>query len=634
MCREIVDDYIRRRNYNGARAMARALYHAAEGNGGYQGRALMYLLETRVKQGDFAGLDKLAAQAVRLLVASKFKASACRVLRLYAQGLLMLGRIDEARTALLKAVALEDHIPRRSPRDESLYNRACLEDRTWLGRCELEAFDLARASEYCDAAFEYLPGNTDKWNEGELKLLKALVTLPTSHTQAEEFYNEAYAIFANVADPIDYDRARAMDDWGRATNDADLVRKAITIYNQLPNSSLARRADDWLAERGVEQPFVPARRDYSDAELVEFTCGVKSEIPIRVEGMLHTRALFLEAANLGHHDTKRTKLILGESGTGKDTVARVMHNAGPRANKPFVAVNCGALVGEIFLSELFGHVKGAFTGAHEDRKGLLHKANGGTLLLDEIHRLSKTNQGALLRMLEDKIYSPVGGRDEISIDVQVISATNRDIYALAEQGEFADDLLRRISKTVVTTTPLRERPEEIAVLANHIVAYHARQSGWDQCHLSDEAHALLASYDWPGNIRTLEAILYRAVVAVENRVIGVDALHFAAEKNQTSFRKARPVSRVEEDEVDSIYHELRTVIDTDSILELSANLQDMTNTIRNHVLLAIKRRIPSDTHGAKFAKMKLGTYRDALEKAQEQLETAKADVKSIIDDLF
>jgi DNA-binding NtrC family response regulator len=223
-------------------------------------------------------------------------------------------------------------------------------------------------------------------------------------------------------------------------------------------------------------------------------------------------------------DLDTTVLVVGETGTGKELVARAIHAASPRASRPLVVVECPALPDALFESELFGHERGAFTGAHTARRGLLESAQGGTCLLDEIGDLPLALQAKLLRVLQEHELRRVGGNEMIPIDVRVLAATNRDLKALVAESRFREDLYYRLNGITIGLPPLRERRQDLPLLAQHFVDKHARSSGRPVRHLADEALALLAEHDWPGNVRELEHVIERAVVLASTEVLLADHL--------------------------------------------------------------------------------------------------------------
>ncbi|OEY66662.1 sigma-54-dependent transcriptional regulator [Marinobacter sp. X15-166B] len=217
--------------------------------------------------------------------------------------------------------------------------------------------------------------------------------------------------------------------------------------------------------------------------------------------------------------------ISGESGSGKELVARMIHQQGPRANAPFVAVNCGAIPAELMESEFFGHKKGSFTGAVDNKAGLFRAAHGGTLLLDEIADLPVAMQVKLLRGIQEKAVRPVGDSQEYPVDVRILSATHKDLSALVAAGEFRQDLYYRVNVIGVHVPPLRERTDDIPLLAEHILGRIAAEYECPAATLSAEAIDRLSRYHFPGNIRELENILERAFTLCDSAVISADDLH-------------------------------------------------------------------------------------------------------------
>jgi sigma-54 dependent transcriptional regulator, acetoin dehydrogenase operon transcriptional activator AcoR len=211
-------------------------------------------------------------------------------------------------------------------------------------------------------------------------------------------------------------------------------------------------------------------------------------------------------------------LIQGESGTGKELVARAIHNEGIRANKPFVPVNCGALPEGLLESELFGHVKGAFTGAVKDRKGRFEMANGGTLFFDEVADLSKFMQSKLLRVLQEGKFEPVGSEKTISVDVRIISAANRDLKYEMENGNFRDDLYYRIGVVPIYMPPLKERKNDIPLLANSFLE-KISYKGQATKGISKEALSVMIDYSWPGNVRELQSAIHYALIKSKGKMI-------------------------------------------------------------------------------------------------------------------
>jgi two-component system response regulator PilR (NtrC family) len=220
--------------------------------------------------------------------------------------------------------------------------------------------------------------------------------------------------------------------------------------------------------------------------------------------------------------TASTVLIHGESGTGKELVARAVHACSLRAGEPFVSINCGAFPETLLESELFGYVKGAFTGANTNKNGLFEVAHGGTIFLDEISEMTLAMQVKLLRVLQERVLRPVGGTNEIPIDVRVIAATNKRLDDLVAENLFREDLYYRLSVIPVEVPPLRDRPEDIPMLANHFLKKYAPAAGKSILRMSQDALKLLCSYDWPGNVRQLENTVERAVALEETAELNVE----------------------------------------------------------------------------------------------------------------
>jgi two-component system response regulator PilR (NtrC family) len=214
--------------------------------------------------------------------------------------------------------------------------------------------------------------------------------------------------------------------------------------------------------------------------------------------------------------------ISGESGTGKELVARLIHDSGPRSSHPFVPVNCGAIPSELMESELFGHRKGSFTGATEDKPGLIRSAEGGTLFLDEIGDLPLHMQVKLLRVLQERSVRPIGEAAEVPVDVRILSASHKDLGALVTKGEFREDLYYRINVIEINVPPLRERHGDIAELAGHILARLGPQMGLADVELTPAAGERLARHPFPGNVRELENVLERALTLCEGSQIDAD----------------------------------------------------------------------------------------------------------------
>jgi DNA-binding NtrC family response regulator len=247
------------------------------------------------------------------------------------------------------------------------------------------------------------------------------------------------------------------------------------------------------------------RADVGDAWALDHIVGRSAAIE-------KVRALVRKAAG-----SSVPTLIVGETGTGKELVARALHAGGPRRDRPFIEVNCAALAESLLESELFGHEKGAFTGAVERRAGSFERADGGTLFLDEIGDMPTATQAKILRSLQEMRFQRVGGGDPVQVDVRVVSATHRDLVAEVRKGRFRSDLVFRINALLIEVPPLRDRRDDIPLLADHFLALFRREESSPVEGISSAAMDRLVRHDWPGNVRELRHAIHRAVVLCEGR---------------------------------------------------------------------------------------------------------------------
>jgi DNA-binding NtrC family response regulator len=286
-----------------------------------------------------------------------------------------------------------------------------------------------------------------------------------------------------------------------------------------------------------------------------------------------------------------TILITGESGTGKELVARAVHNLSPRKDKPFVSINCGAFTETLLESELFGYVRGAFTGAAANRKGLFEAADRGTIFLDEIGEMSPAMQVKLLRVLQERKVRPVGGHEELSVDARVIAATNRDLPAMVKAGTFREDLFYRVSVIPIELPPLREKREDIPELVTHFAEKYCRQAG-RSLGVSERAMTLLERYSWPGNVRELEHTIERAVALERTDEIQPERLP----EQITNYNPARVGDALDLPE---------------DGLNLTAHLDQLEKT---YLLEALRRTGGNQTRAAELLRLSVRSLRHLLDK--------------------
>ncbi len=263
-------------------------------------------------------------------------------------------------------------------------------------------------------------------------------------------------------------------------------------------------------------------------ELLKQELGKKG---VTVDKIVYKNSKMVELINLASRvaASRASVLIQGESGTGKELMARLIHQLSPRVSKPIIVVNCGALQENLLESELFGHEKGAYTGAATRRIGRFEEADGGTLFLDEIGELSPAVQVKLLRFLQEREISRLGSNTNIHVDVRIISATNRDLEACVREGSFREDLFYRLKVVTMSMPPLRERKDDLPALIDHFMEKFSKENGKAIAGLTAEARDLLLKYDYPGNVRELLNIMERAVVIAREQYITVDDLPFSVD---------------------------------------------------------------------------------------------------------
>lgn len=288
---------------------------------------------------------------------------------------------------------------------------------------------------------------------------------------------------------------------GSVDSAVEAMQRGATDYVQKPfkNDEIRLRVENAIRQRNLRRENEALRTDQLRHA--------------RFEHMIGKSAKFMEVLDM----IKRvaalpsTIAIHGESGSGKELVARALHQLSPRAGKPFVPINCGGIPENLLESELFGYKKGAFTGAIEDKEGLFVIANEGTLFLDEIGEMPLSLQVKLLRVLDNSTITPVGGTQSIKVNVRIISATNRDLKQMADDGTFREDLYYRLNVIPIKVPPLRERADDIPLLARNAVRQHAENMGRPPMEIAPEAEQALRAYKWPGNVRELRNVMERAV---------------------------------------------------------------------------------------------------------------------------
>jgi DNA-binding NtrC family response regulator len=302
--------------------------------------------------------------------------------------------------------------------------------------------------------------------------------------------------------------------FGTVGNVVDALRAGADNFVQKPwdNEKLLADMRTAIVKQRSQQEVVQLRRTLKQRYSFDNIIG-KSDI---MSKLLDTVAQVAPA--------KTTVLIQGESGTGKELIAKAIHTASPRRDKPFVAINTGAVPTDLLESTLFGHVKGAFTSAVAAKKGLFEVADGGTLFLDEIGTMPIETQAKVLRALQERRFMPVGGTSEIAVDVRIVAATNVNLQAAVRDGRFREDLFYRLSVITLDLPALRQRKEDVPLLAAHFLRHYSNENGFELRSLSPEALRAMLDYDWPGNVRELENAMERGVVLSGGPTITLDLL--------------------------------------------------------------------------------------------------------------
>lgn len=337
-------------------------------------------------------------------------------------------------------------------------------------------------------------------------------------------------------------------------NGVDFVRSArasfpltefilLTAYGNIPDGvqAIKNGAFDYITKGNDNDRIIPLVHQ----AIKKATTGRKAAIQVRDKASTHfediggTSPLIKQAVELARKiaPTEAAVLLLGETGTGKEVFANAIHAASKRAEHPFVAVNCSAFPRDLLESELFGHKAGAFTNASRDKKGLLEVADHGTLFLDEIGEMNIELQAKLLRVLESGTFIKLGDDKITRVNIRILAATHRNLQEAIEKGQFREDLFYRLNVFALTLPPLRERKEDIAILAAHFLETLGRREGKDHLSLSPEALGLLSHHNWPGNIRELRNVMERLVVLADQERIEADLLPYELQREAGGNRR-------------------------------------------------------------------------------------------------
>ncbi len=384
------------------------------------------------------------------------------------------------------------------------------------------------------------------------------------------------------------------------------------------NNDIAQLIADMKAEH-INLPVVACGIDTdSRAAVAAIKAGAKEYVPLPPDADLiaavieavaaEQDALIFEDPAMGKvmdmakkvASSQASVLITGESGTGKELVARFLHRSSPRKDKAFVAVNCAAIPGELLESELFGHEKGAFTGAIARRIGKFEEANGGTLLLDEISEMDLKLQAKLLRAVQEREISRIGSNAAVKVDVRILATSNRNMEAEVKAGKFREDLFFRLNVVKIAVPPLRNRPKDVEVLAKHFATTCAEENAVPVRPLTPETIAALKAHRWPGNVRELENTMHRAVLLASGEKIGADAVMMtdtdgddASGANGAGNLVGRTVADVERDLIiDTLKHTLGNRTHAAKILGISIR------TLRNKLNTYVQDGVAVPTPGA------------------------------------
>jgi two-component system NtrC family response regulator len=379
----------------------------------------------------------------------------------------------------------------------------------------------------------------------------------------------------------------------------------ITAYGTIESavSAMKEGAVDYLLKPiRMEEVELVIERALFQADLVNENRQLKEEIKslYGVDTIISKHPKIIEIMGIVCQvaDSKATVLIEGESGTGKELVARAIHLNSPRAGLPFTVVNCSAIPKELLESELFGHEKGAFTGAGRKKIGSFEMAQRGTLFLDEIGEMPKELQVKILRAIEGHPFMRVGGTEEIDVDVRLITATNRDLKVAVDKGEFREDLFYRLNVVSIKLPPLRERKGDIPLLVSHFFEKHKKEARGRTFEISDKALQVLKNYPWPGNVRELENCILRAMLfARSNRIEledltpevrgeGEEAVHLVPRDSEELRRMKWQLKRKAEDELERVFLKEALKRNRGNIsktaLDVGMDRRQLQNLIRKH----------------------------------------------------
>jgi DNA-binding NtrC family response regulator len=388
---------------------------------------------------------------------------------------------------------------------------------------------------------------------------------------------------------------------------ARLVRSLAAEHFHIPVVAAGVTSDAQAAVRAIRagaKEYVPLPPDPElIAAVIEAVTEESHAIVCRGAAMHRLLALADQVAA-----SDASVLITGESGTGKELIARYLHRKSLRAEKPFVSVNCAAIPENLLESELFGHEKGAFTGAVARRIGKFEQANGGTLLLDEISEMDLRLQAKLLRAIQEREIDRVGGMQPIRVDIRILATSNRPLQDVVRRGQFREDLYFRINVVTLTLPPLRDRPDDIDSLADHFGRRYAESNGLPQRPFAPEARSVLRAHPWPGNVRELENTIHRAVLLARGDVIGPEAVALmgdaapAAEAGNISNSAAAAVGRA---------------ASTDGLIG-----KTLADVERDLILDTLKHYLGNRTHAANILGISIRTLRNKL----KQYSDSGADV--------